>query len=106
LKALAFHAKLYISKAKEVLEMFEVIKAGVTRQQAAEMFLNDYIVWLAAKGPDSNKTGDIIFVGTSADRWKFTEEHHPPEGYSFHMLRGDNLREFTPIREELPCCSS
>ena len=86
--------------------MFNIIKADVTRQQATEIFLNDYIVWLAAKGSGNEKTGDIIFVGTSADRWNFTEEHHPPEGYAFHMLRGDNLREFTPIREDLQCSLS
>jgi len=35
------------------------------------MFLNDYIVWLALKGFDNDKKGDVIFVGSSADRWKF-----------------------------------
>ena len=86
--------------------MFNIIKNNVTRQQAVEIYLNDYIVWLAAKGSDNNKRGDIVFVGSSAERWKFIENHHPPEGFSFHMLRGDNLREFTPIREEMQCYSN
>ena len=86
--------------------MFNVIKAGITRQQATDMYLNDYIVWLAVKGFDNDKTGDIVFGGSSADRWKFTESHHPPEGYTFYMLRGDNLREFTPLREEPQCSLS
>jgi len=87
--------------------MFDVIKYGVTPQQASEEFLNDYIVLLIVKDAKSGTTGDVIFVGSISDRRAFVKRNNPPEGYSFYMLRGDNLREYCPIKiEGIPCCSN
>jgi len=86
--------------------MFDVIKADVTPQQAKETYLNDYIVLLIASDAKSGTTGDVIFVGSISDRRAFVKKNNPPEGYSFYMIRGDNLREYCPIFiEELPCYS-
>ena len=86
--------------------MFNIIKSGVTRQQAEELYPNDYIVLLIIKKSSNETKGDIIFIGSSSERWIFTEKHDPPEGYTFYMLRGNNLKEYTPIEEGVPCYSN
>ena len=87
--------------------MFDVIKSGVTPQQATEEFLNDYIVLLIIEDIKDDTIGDVIFAGSIADRRAFVKHNDPPEGYTFYMLRGDNLREYCPIIiEELPCYSN
>jgi len=86
--------------------MFEAIKKGVTPQQASELFLNDYIVLLIEENIKKNSTGDIIFVGSISERRVFIKNKTPPNGYTFFMLRGNNLREYCPIIEEAPCYSS
>jgi len=86
--------------------MFDVIKPGLTPQQACEAFLNDYIVLLIIRDIKRDTVGDVIFVGSISDRRAFVEKHSPPDGYTFFMLRGDNLREYCPIVLEAPCYSN
>ena len=86
--------------------MFEIILSNVTPQQAREAFLNDYIVLLIVNNIKLNTTGDVIFVGTIAARREFVKKNDPPEGYTFYMLRGDNLREYCPIVEGVQCYSN
>jgi len=86
--------------------MLDVIKAGITPQQACEMFLNDYIILLIVDNYKSGATGDVVFVGSIDDRRTFAKKHNPPEGYSFFMLRGNNFREYCPIIEDFPCYSN
>ena len=86
--------------------MFNIIKAGITAQEACETFINDYMVLLVDEDIEKDTPGDLIFVGSIADRRKFVSKHEPPEGYLFYMIRGDNLREYCPIKiEGLPCYS-
>ena len=86
--------------------MFDVIKSGITPQQARETYLNDYIVLLIVTDIRNDTTGDVIFVGSISDRRTFVKRHEPPDGYTFYMLRGDNLREYCPIVEGVSCYSS
>jgi len=86
--------------------MYDVIKSGITAQQAKEIYLNDYIVLLIIEDSKSDTIGDVIFVGSIADRRAFVKQNDPPEGYTFYMIRGDNLREYCPIIiEGTPCYS-
>ena len=87
--------------------MFDVIKPNVTPQQAKETYINDYMVLLIVEDAKSGTTGDLIFVGTIAERREFVNKNDPPDGYTFYMIRGDNLREYCPMKiEGLPCYSS
>jgi len=86
--------------------MFDVIKPGVTPQQARATYMNDYIVLLIVENIKNDTTGDVIFVGSIAKRREFIKTHNPPDGYTFYMLRGDNLREYCPIVEGVPCYSN
>ena len=86
--------------------MFDVIKSGVTPQQAKETYINDYIVLLIVEDSKSDTTGDVIFVGSIANRREFVKQNNPPDGYTFYMLRGNNLREYCPIIEGAPCYSN
>jgi len=107
LKIQALNDILCIYNTKEGSMMFDVIKSNVTPQQAKEAYLNDYIVLLIVEDSKSDTTGDVIFVGSIANRRKFVKQNNPPDGYTFYMLRGDNLREYCPIIiEELSCYSN
>ena len=54
--------------------MFNIIKSNITPQQARETFLNDYIILLIIDDIKSNTTGDVIFVGSIADRREFVKK--------------------------------
>jgi len=78
--------------------MFNIIKSSVTPQQAQEMFPNDYIVLLISRN-SMDDDGDVIFVGGSRDRYEFTKKNHPPNGYSFYMLKGVCLQGYDLVLE-------
>jgi len=76
---------------------FEIIKANLTQWEAEESFPNNHIVFLAPRKGGNDTMGDIIYVGDVDGAWNFTDPIEPPDGYSFYMLRGINLRELAPI---------
>ena len=83
--------------------MFNVIRSNITAQQACETFINDYIVLLITENIEDiedDTTGDVIFIGSIAERREFVNQNDPPEGYAFYMLRGDNFREYCPMMIE------
>jgi hypothetical protein len=79
--------------------MFNIIKANITLQEAEELYLNDGIVMLFPSDGNGDSMGDVIYVGDVDKAFDFIEPLDPPEGYSFFVLHGLNLRELTPIIE-------
>ena len=80
-----------------MIDMFDVLKANITPQEAEELYPNNHIVMLVSRQGGNEVTGDVIYIGDVDGAWSFTEQLEPPEGYTFYMLRGTNLRELAPI---------
>jgi hypothetical protein len=77
--------------------MFDVIKASLTPYEARELYPNDGIVLLFPTDGNDHTKGDVIFVGDPHESYVFTEPIKPPDGYTFYMLQGLNLRELAPL---------
>jgi len=77
--------------------MLKVIKSGVTPQEAEVLYPDNHIVLLYPRQGDSGMKGDVVYVGDADGAYSFTEPIEPPDGFTFYMLHGVNLRELAPI---------
>jgi hypothetical protein len=86
-----------IMPREQAAAMFDVIKHDITPQEAEEMYLNNHFVMLYPSKCRIGTKGDVIYVGDANGACEFTKIAPPPEGYTYYMLYGNNLRELAII---------
>ena len=82
--------------------MFDIIKSGITPLEAEDLYPDNNIVLLYPSDGNIGRPGDVIYVGDVEGAFAFTDVKDPPDGFSYLMLRGNNLHEMVPFITEEP----